>query len=106
MPLILRGGTLSLPPTTGGYQQVLVTIPYTSTAAPDSVRMQFSSGTGSTIAAGSVLLIDDISLPGALPLATRADAGTQALLAVSPNPSPAGRCPWPAHAGLGALHGA
>ena len=91
LPLILGGGTLSLPPTTGGYQQVLVTIPYTSTAAPDSVRMQFSSGTATTVAAGSVLLIDDISLLGAPVLATRADAGTEAQLAVSPNPSPAGR---------------
>lgn len=90
LPLILGGGTLTLPPTTGGYQQVLVTIPYTSTAAPDSVRMQFSSGTGTTIAAGSVLLIDDVSLLGA-PLAVRADAGTEAQLAVLPNPSPAGR---------------
>ncbi|MGI4763294.1 MAG: T9SS type A sorting domain-containing protein [Janthinobacterium lividum] len=91
LPLILGGGTVSLVPTTGGYQQALITIPYTSSAAPDSVRMQFSSGTGSTIAAGSELLIDDISLLGAPPLATRADASTQALLAVSPNPSPAGR---------------
>jgi hypothetical protein len=91
LPLILGGGIVSLAPTTGGYQQVLVDIPYTSSATPDSVRMQFSSGTAATIAAGSTLLIDDISLLGAPVLATRADAGTQAQLAVSPNPSPAGR---------------
>lgn len=91
LPLILGGGTLPLAPTAGSYQRVLVDIPYNSALAPDSVRMQFSSGTAETIAAGSVLLIDDISLLGGSVLATRADASTQAQLAVSPNPSPAGR---------------
>jgi hypothetical protein len=90
LPEIIGGGTLTLTPTNGSYVGVSADIPYSSTATPDSVRMQFSSGTAATLAAGSVLLIDDVSLiGGALPV--RADAGTQALFTVSPNPSPAGR---------------
>lgn len=90
LPDIIGGGTLTLSPTTGGYTAVTANIPYTSSATPDSIRMQFSSGTANNLAAGSVLLIDDVSLiGGALPV--RADAGTQAQLTVSPNPSPAGR---------------
>lgn len=96
LPDIIGGGTLTLAPTTGGYAGVAANIIYTSSATPDSVRIQFSSGTANTdtdhtkIAAGSVLLVDDISLTGTA-LSVRADAGTQAQLTVSPNPSPAGR---------------
>lgn len=95
VPDIIGGGTLTLSPTNGSYVGVTVDIPYASAATPDSVRMQFSSGTANTptqtnITAGSVLLIDDISLIGGA-LAVRADASTQAQLTVSPNPSPAGR---------------
>jgi hypothetical protein len=90
LPDIIGGGTLTLTPTNGSYVGVSADIPYSSTTTPDSVRMQFSSGTSATLAAGSVLLIDDVSLiGGALPV--RADAGTQAQFTVSPNPSPAGR---------------
>ncbi|MDJ0366358.1 T9SS type A sorting domain-containing protein [Hymenobacter sp. H14-R3] len=95
VPDIIGGGTLTLAPTMGGYVGVTIDIPYSSTATPDSVRMQFSSGSANTptqtkITAGSVLLLDDITLIGGA-LAVRADASTQAQLTVSPNPSPAGR---------------
>jgi hypothetical protein len=95
MPNIVGGGTITLTPTTGGYVGVTANITYSSSATPDSIRIQFSSGSANTptenkITAGSVLLVDDISLIGnALPV--RADASTQAQLTVAPNPSPAGR---------------
>ena len=90
LPTIVGGGVLALTPTTGGYTAVTVNIPYNTTDTPDSLRIQFSSGTAATITAGSTLLVDDISLLGAA-LAVRASASLQELLTVAPNPSPAGR---------------
>ena len=96
LPLILGGGTIFLTPTMGtGYVGVTADVPYsTSTDAPDSVRIQFSTGCASefirdALTAGTTLSIDDVSFLGA-PLATRANATVQELLTVSPNPGPAG----------------
>ena len=90
-PTLVGGGTIFLTPsTTGGYVGVTANIPYNTSDTPDSVRIQFSSGAARVIAAGSTLLVDDVSVIGAT-LATRADASTQAKLVVAPNPSPAGR---------------
>lgn len=67
------------------------------TGAPDSIHIVLTSGYGkninkgflTNIKAGSTLLVDDITITGGV-LATRADASTQDLLTVAPNPSPSG----------------
>lgn len=88
-----------LPPSTN-YNTIAIPITYApaDTSVPDSIHIVFASGysrhiiseNSANIQEGSTLLIDDISLSGGGVLATRADAGTQAQLTVSPNPSPAG----------------
>lgn len=120
------GGFLTASPT---YSGVNAAIGYADTTVPDSIHIVLTSGysrllynpsTGvtqfpSNIKAGSTLLIDDISFSGA-PLAARADASTQALLTVAPNPSPSGHfvlsapdkpelaaAPWQVLDGLGRL---
>jgi hypothetical protein len=91
-PNLLGYGLQFLRPTTGGYAAISVPIQYdpASTAAPDSVHFQFSSGDANVLTAGTTLLIDDLSL-GNTALAVRADASLQEQLTVSPNPSPTGR---------------
>ncbi|MGI4835414.1 MAG: T9SS type A sorting domain-containing protein [Janthinobacterium lividum] len=101
--LMLLTRTVSGAPSTVGYVAVLlppvatytlanIPIQYNSnvSAAPDSAHITFTSGTARTLSTTSGLFIDDVSFLGA-PLAVRADAGTQALLTVAPNPSPGGR---------------
>jgi hypothetical protein len=123
----LGGGFLNPAAT---YSGVSASIGYDdNTTVPDSVHIILTSGysrllydpnTGitrfpSNIKAGSTLLIDDISFSGA-PLAARADASTQALLTIAPNPSPGGRfvlnapdkpelaaAPWQVLDGLGRI---
>lgn len=88
---LVGGIELYLPPTTGtSYSQVSLPLNYSSSTTPDSIRVAFFSGLATTITVGSTLLVDDIAFSGA-PLAVRADAGTQELLTVAPNPSPGGR---------------
>ncbi|QKG54550.1 T9SS type A sorting domain-containing protein [Hymenobacter sp. BRD67] len=80
----------TLAPTTGGYTLGTLTLNYSSSALPDSVTIYAASGNAQTIQAGTALQLDDISFIGT-GLAVRADAGLQAQLTVSPNPSPSGR---------------
>jgi hypothetical protein len=129
VPAIVGAGGGFLNPTTT-YTGVNASIGYSdNTTTPDSVHIVLTSGysrllynprTGATrfpsnIKAGSTLLIDDISFSGA-PLAARADASTQALLTIAPNPSPGGRfvlnapdkpelaaAPWQVLDGLGRI---
>lgn len=70
----------------------LATIPlrYLSTLTPDSVVMAFASGTVRKPAAGTTLLVDNISFGGSTATATR-EAGAAPALSVAPNPSPNGR---------------
>jgi fluoride ion exporter CrcB/FEX len=83
--------------TTLASSYVLVQVPltYTSSAAPDSMRLAFSSGaipslTGvSTATVGTVLQIDDVSFTG-VATASRS-AALNAAVGVYPNPSPNGR---------------
>lgn len=87
------------------YTAATIPISYDPAATnnPDSLHIVFASGYGRTlfnpntgpafpsnIKANSTLLVDDVVLSGA-PLAARADASTQNLLTVAPNPSPGGR---------------
>jgi len=85
----LGGGSLVLTPSST-YTLATIPIQYQGTTAADSVTIFFTSGTASTITAGTTLQIDDITLSGGT-LATRADASVQELLTVAPNPSPGGR---------------
>ena len=89
IPDLVGGGTITLDPTRVGYVSLTADIPYFLPDRPDSIRLQFISGTSRIITSGATLLVDDISLIGGV-LPVRADAGTQAQLTVSPNPSPAG----------------
>jgi len=91
-PNLVGYGFQYLRPTTGGYAAISVPIQYdpASSAAPDSVHFQFSSGDAGVLTAGTTLLIDDITL-GNTALAVRADASFQEQLTVAPNPSPTGR---------------
>jgi hypothetical protein len=86
----LGQGLQILAPTTGAYTLASVPITYTSSAAPDSVRIIFISGNARTPTVGSSLKVDDVALVGTA-LATRADAALQEKLTVSPNPSSDGR---------------
>lgn len=86
----LGQGVKILTPTTGTYTLASVPITYTSSAAPDSVRIIFISGNARTPTVGSSLKVDDVALVGTA-LATRADAALQEKLTVSPNPSTDGR---------------
>lgn len=72
------------------YVPLTLPIQYASSAVPDSVHIQIGSGDAAKLTSGAKLLIDDITFGGTA-LAMRADAGLQAQLTVSPNPSPAGR---------------
>ena len=72
------------------YVLAQVPLTYTSGAAPDSLRLVFSSGIASTGATvGTVLQVDDVSLIGTV-TAVRA-AVLSAALSVYPNPSLGGR---------------
>lgn len=96
----LSGVSAILLSPSNSYITVAIPITYdpTDTSTPDSIHIVFASGysthigkaNSANIQEGSTLLVDDISLSGGGVLATRADAGTQAQLTVSPNPSPAG----------------
>ena len=87
---IVGQGIAFLQPTTSSYVLQSLPITYSSSVAPDSVRMAFFSGVGRNRTANSTLLVDDVALVGPA-LSVRADAGVQAALTVSPNPSPGGR---------------
>jgi len=89
-PNLLGRGTQILAPTTGSYALASLPIAYTSSAAPDSVRIIFISGNARIPTAGSSLKIDDVALVGTA-LATRADAALQEKLTIAPNPSTDGR---------------
>ncbi|MVN78310.1 T9SS type A sorting domain-containing protein [Hymenobacter sp. HMF4947] len=89
-PTVLGGALQYLAPTTGGYAAVSIPIQYSSSTLPDSVHLQFSSGSARVIRAGTTLQLDDITFSNTA-LAVRADASLQELLSVAPNPSPAGR---------------
>lgn len=103
VPMLLGAGGGYLTPS-ATYAGVSASIGYIDNTVPDSIHVVLTSGfsrllynprTGvtqfpSNIQSGSTLLIDDITFSGA-PLAVRADANTQALLTVAPNPSPGGR---------------
>jgi hypothetical protein len=128
VPSIIGAGGGFLNPSTT-YSGVNTSIGYADNTVPDSIHIVLTSGysrllynpsTGvtqfpSNIKAGSTLLVDDISFSGA-PLAARADASTQTLLTVAPNPSPGGRfmlnapdkpelaaAPWQVLDGLGRI---
>jgi hypothetical protein len=89
-PTLIGTAQQYLKPTTGGYVGISLPIQYTSSATPDSVRIQFSSGGADALTANTTLLVDDVALSNTA-LAVRADASIQARLSVAPNPSPAGR---------------
>ena len=92
VPVVIGQAYQVLAPTTAGYVAAAVPIGYdpTTAAVADSVHVLFSSGDAQTITAGTSLLLDNVALVNpALP--TRASAAAQELLAVVPNPSPAGR---------------
>ncbi len=89
-PNPLGVGLQVLAPTTGSYALASLPIAYTSSAAPDSVRILFISGNSRNRTVGASLKIDDVALVGTA-LATRADATLQEKLAVAPNPSTDGR---------------
>ena len=79
---------------TSTYVLVQVPLTYVSSAAPDSMRLAFSSGvipsaTGGTATVGTVLQIDDVSFTGTA-TATR-NAALEAAVSVYPNPSLNGR---------------
>lgn len=87
---IVGGVSATLTATTTTYTLVTLPLTYSSSAVPDSVTIYAVSGSAQSITAGTTLQLDDFSFSGGT-LAVRADAGLQALLTVSPNPSPAGR---------------
>jgi hypothetical protein len=89
-PTLIGRAQQYLKPTSGGYVGLSLPIQYTSSATPDSVRIQFSSGAADALTPNTTLLVDDVSLSNKA-LAVRADASIQARLSVGPNPSPAGR---------------
>ena len=70
------------------YTLATVPLTYTSNATPDSLHIEFYSGSVQTPTAGTVLLVDDISF--ATPTATRAGL-LDAPVSVAPNPSTDGR---------------
>ena len=86
----LIGAALAYFTPSSSYAALTVPIQYDGSSLPDSVHIQLSSGDARKLTSGTKLLIDDISFSGTA-LAVRADAGLQAQLTVSPNPSPAGR---------------
>jgi hypothetical protein len=89
LPTVLGGGFQYLKPTTG-YTLLTMPLEYSSADVPDSVHIQLSSGDARVITAGTTLLVDDFALINPT-LAMRAGAATQDLVAVAPNPNPAGR---------------
>ena len=89
IPAIIGAGLAYFTPSSS-YAALAVPMQYASSALPDSVHIQISSGDARKLTAGTKLLVDDISFGGTA-LAMRADASLQAQLTVSPNPSPAGR---------------
>ena len=105
VPAVVGQAYQLLAPTTAGYAAATVPIDYdpATTAAADSVHVLFSSGDALAPTAGTTLLLDNVALVSS-PLATRASAATQELLAVAPNPSPAGHfvISSPARPGLAA----
>ena len=70
------------------YTLANVPLPYTSNATPDSLHIEFYSGSVQSPTAGTVLLVDDISF--VTPTATRAGL-LDAPVSVAPNPSADGR---------------
>ena len=78
-------GTLSLAAGATTYTLGTIQLRYPSTTVPDSIHVEFYSGTG----VGSSLSIDDVSLLG-IPTPTRAAQADQALVSVFPNPSASG----------------
>jgi len=88
VPTVLGGAFQYLAPTTG-YSLLTMPLQYSSADVPDSVHIQLSSGDARVITAGTTLLVDDMALVNPT-LTTRASAATQDLVAVTPNPSPAG----------------
>ena len=105
VPAVIGQGYQVLTPTTTGYTSTIVPITYdpAATAAADSVHVLFSSGDAQAPTVGTTLLVDDVGISSTT-VATRASTATQELLAVAPNPSPAGRfvISSPARPGLAA----
>ena len=91
VPSVIGQAYQVLAPTTAGYVAASVPITYNpaTTITPDSVHVLFSSGDALAPTVGTTLLVDNVALASS-PLAARANAATQELLAVAPNPSPAG----------------
>jgi hypothetical protein len=92
VPSVVGQGYQLLAPTTAGYLGLTVPITYDPavTTVADSVHVLFSSGDALEPTVGTTLLVDNVGISGTT-AATRVSAATQELLAVAPNPSPAGR---------------
>jgi len=91
VPAVIGQAYQLLTPTTSGYTEAIVPITYdpAAKAAADSVHVLFSSGDALAPTVGTTLLVDNVGISSTI-AATRASAATQELLAVAPNPSPAG----------------
>ena len=83
-------GAIVLTPTTGAdFQLATVDLTYTRTDAPDTLRLAFFSGSSATRTAGTVLLVDDVTLVTSVATPTRAALAATGLT-VFPNPSAGG----------------
>ena len=87
---VVAAGAYLFKALSASYALVSVPLQYQSTTlVPDSVKLGFSSGSGTSITVGTILRIDDILFTGSI-TATR-DAALAAAISVFPNPSPDGR---------------